>query len=126
MLSGLPLDVDRWDCETYEVVLFHLYVSLLCKAILEGSAKPGVREAGDVYGCCGYEIVPLELSALARACGNSTLCLPRCERVVAVPEKDYHKNDDGKEMRCLEKLVAEMSSLYQSFSRCHLFLVALT
>lgn len=108
MLSGLPSHVD-WDCQAYEAVVFHLDMGFLSEAVLKSSSEPWVHEAGNVYGCCCDEVVPWRLSVAAGGTHLVTNCfLPRCEGVVAVPEKHYDEYDDSEEMRCLEELVTEM------------------
>lgn len=61
MLTRCPSEVCG-DGDASEAVFFDGKVGGLAGAVFEEGAEPGVDIAGDVDGCCGDEVIPLDVS----------------------------------------------------------------
>jgi hypothetical protein len=73
MLTRSPTEVS-WNCDSSEAVVFYGDLGFLTNTILEESSEPGVDVTRNVYGCCGDEVVPVDMS-MSATCATQGSCI---------------------------------------------------
>jgi hypothetical protein len=72
MLARSPVEVD-WNCDAREAIIFYGNLCFLTYTVFKESSEPGVDVTRNVYGCCGDEVVPVDM-LISTTCITQGIC----------------------------------------------------